>query len=169
MFEKKEEAKISTPTELLTPEAQAFTSRMISEAVRGLFEQMAPILSSIALTPEKLAAAEALRRAPDPIKIARELRERKLMAEEAEENRQNLLRNQANCPHKYSTGQWAIGIVRNYPDRQERFVCMLCNRFFQPKRWEIGAPDANNPRGKAYIAPEDPQYRLVREVLAANG
>src|SRR5712675_1171622 len=68
--------RIPTPASLLTPEAQAFLSASISEAVKGVFASMAPLLSSIALTPEKLAEAEALRRAPDPAKIRRELRER---------------------------------------------------------------------------------------------
>jgi hypothetical protein len=161
--------KIPTPAVLLTPEAQAYTNQLISEAVKGVFAQLGPILQSIALTPEKLAEAEALRRAPDPALVARELRERKLMQQEQEENRANLLRNQAACPHKYPTGQWAVNPVRNYPDRQERFICCLCQSFFQPKRWEIGAPDAENPRGRAYIADEHPQYRMVREVLAQKG
>jgi hypothetical protein len=161
--------KIPTPAALLMPEAQAYTNNLISEAVRGVFERLGPILQSIALTPEKLAEAEALRRAPDPALVAREMRERRLMQQEQEENRANLMRNQTNCPHKYPTGQWAVCPVRNYPDRRERFICNLCQSFFQPKRWEIGAPDAENPRGRAYIAEEHPQYRLVREVLAQKG
>jgi hypothetical protein len=161
--------KIPTPAVLLTPEAQAYTNNLISEAVKGVFAQLGPLLQSIALTPEKLAQAEALRRAPDPAAVARELRERKLMQQEQKENEDNLRRNQANCPHKYPTGAWAVNVVRNYPDRQERFVCSLCQSFFQPKRWEIGAPDADNPRGRAYIADEHPQYHLVREVLASKG
>jgi len=161
--------KIPTPAVLLTPEAQAYANYLIDESVKGVFAQLGPVLQSIALTPEKLAEAEALRRAPDPKLVARELRERKLMQQEQEENRQNLLRNQANCPHKYPTGQWAVNPVRNYPDRQERFICSLCQTFFQPKRWEIGPPDADNPRGRAYIAEAHPQYHLVREVLAQKG
>jgi hypothetical protein len=161
--------KLETPKELLTPAAQAYTNSLINEAIKGVFAQLGPLLESIALTPEKLAQAEALRRAPDPAAVARELRERKLMQEEQEENRANLLRNQENCPHKYPTGQWAVSPVRNYPDRQERFICSLCQSFFEPKRWVILAPDAENPRGKPAIAPEHPQYRMVREVLAQKG
>jgi hypothetical protein len=162
-------AKVPTPPALLNPEMQAYMSASISEAVKGVFASMAPLLASIALTPEKLAEAEALRRAPDPAKIRRELRERQLMQTEQEENRQNLLRNQSACPHKYPTGQWAVCPVRNYPDRRERFICNLCQSFFQPKRWEIAAPDADNPRGRAYIAEAHPDYERVREVLASKG
>jgi hypothetical protein len=160
---------IPTPAVLLTPEAQAYTNNLISEAVKGVFAQLGPVLQSIALTPEKLAQAEALRRAPDPAAVARELRERKLMQEEQKENQDNLLRNQANCPHKYPTGAWAVNVVRNYPDRQERFICSLCQSFFQPKRWEIAAPDSENPRGRPFIAEMHPQYAAVREVLASKG
>jgi hypothetical protein len=161
--------KIPTPAALMTPESQAFTNNLINEAIKGVFAQLGPLLESVALTPEKLAQAEALRRAPDPALVARELRERKLMQQEQEENHQNLLRNQASCPHRYPTGQWAVNPVRNYPDRRERFICSLCQSFFQPKRWEIGPPDAENPRGRAFIADEHPQYKLVREVLAQKG
>ncbi len=160
---------IPTPAVLLTPEAQAYTNTLISEAIRGVFAQLAPVLQSIALTPEKLAEAEAMRRAPDPKLVARELREKQLMMAEQEENRKNLLRNQAACPHKYPTGQWAVNVVRNYPDRQERFICSLCQSFFEPKRWVIDAPDAENPRGKPRIAEMHSQYMQVREILTIKG
>jgi hypothetical protein len=161
--------KFETPKELLTPAAQAYTNNLINEAIKGVFAQLGPVLESIALTPEKLAQAEALRRAPDPALVARELRERKLMQQDQEENRANLLRNQANCPHKYPTGQWAVSVVRNYPDRQERFCCMLCQSFFEPRHWAINAPDTENPRGRAVIVDAHPQYAAVREVLASKG
>lgn len=166
------EPKVEVPKESLTPDSQAYTNHLISEAVKSVFAQLGPVLERIAITPEKIAEAEKIRRAPTDAQIAalaREQRERKLTQQEAEENRKNLLRNQANCPHKYPTGQWSIGVIRNYPDRRERFVCMLCQCLFQPSRWEIGPPDAENPRGKAYIAEAHPQYNLVREVLASKG
>jgi hypothetical protein len=161
--------KITTPDALLTPEAQAYTNTLVNAAIKGIFAQLGPVLESIALTPEKLAQAEELRRKPDAAVIARELRERKLMHVEQEENRARLLQTQAACPHRYPTGQLAIGIIRNYPDRQARGTCMLCQTFFTPKEWRIGAPDAENPRGKAFIADAHPQYDLVRQVLAAKG
>lgn len=163
------EQKIQTPAILLNPEAQAAMNQMISAAVRDIFSQLAPVLSSIALTPEKIAEAEKLRRAPDPAAVAREIRERRLMQEEANENQANLLRMRENCPHKYPTGAWAIGVIRNYPDRRERFICALCQNLFEPKRWVIGPPDSENPRGHAYIAEESLGYRVVREVLAQKG
>lgn len=161
--------KIPVPPAMLTPEMQAYTSQMISEAVRGVFESMGPLLQSIALTPQKLKEAEDLRRAPDAAKVARELRERKLMHEEEKENRANLARFQAACPHKYPSGGSAINLIHNYPDRQARGICVLCALFLQPRRWEILAPDADNPRGRAVIVDAHPQYDLVRQVQAVKG
>jgi len=176
MSEAKEQQKIQTPPSILTPDAMAFikaaTSAAVKEAVAGIFAQMGPILQSIALTPEKLAEAEKLRRAPtedEKAKKAREIRERKLTQQEAEENRQNLLKNQAACPHHYPTGQWSVNVVNNFPDRQPRFLCSLCQSFFEPRRWVILAPDADNPRGKAVIADAHKDYARVSEVLATKG
>src|SRR2546425_89046 len=94
-------SKVKMPYELMSPEAQAYTSQLVSAAVKEIFASMAPLLQSIALTPEKLAEAERLRRAPTEDEVnkkARETREKKMMRDEADENRQNLLRAQAACP-----------------------------------------------------------------------
>lgn len=161
--------EIKLPAAMLNPEVQAAVNAMVSATVKDIFAQMSPVFSSIALTPEKIAEAERIRRAPDPAAVARERRERKLMAIETEENRQNLARVQQSCPHKYVSGQWSVNPIRNYPDRQERFICMLCHKLFQPRHWEIAPPDAENPRGRAFIAPMDDQYLQVRECLAGKG
>lgn len=162
--------KTSPPEILLSPEAQAYMNTAISTSVREVFQSVMPLIEKFAMTPEKIAEAEALRRAPDPALVAREKRERELTRQEAEENRQNLLRRQAACAHKYPTGQTSCSAIRNFPDRQPRFVCMLCAAWFSPKRWEIGPPDAENPRGRAYIAPETPGYREIGQaVLSKDG
>ena len=149
------------PTSLLNPEAQAYTNAVVSEAIKGVFAQLGPLLQSIALTPEKMAEAEKLRRAPDPAAVARELRERKMTQVEFEENERRKKENQAACPHKYPTGQLSINVVRNFPDRQPRFTCASCAIWITPREWRIGAPDAENPRGVPFIAPEHPQYKMA--------
>ena len=159
---------ISTPP-MLSPEGQAYTSQLINEAVKGVFAQLGPLLESIALTPEKIAKAEELRRAPDPAKVQREEREKKLQHMEVEENRENQRRVRAACSHRYPSGQSAVNVVRNYPDQQPRGVCVLCHEFFEPKHWEILPPTKNEPRGVPRIAPAHPQYKLVLEALAAKG
>ena len=163
-----ESKKAPVPAALLTPEAQAFMNASISQAVKEVFAGLGPMLQSISLTPEKLAAAEALRRAPDPKLVEREQRERKLMRAEQEENHTNLLRLQAACPHKYPRGL-LVSLVSNYPDRMPRGVCHLCQTFFEPKRWVIGAPTAEEPRGHAHIADAHPLYSIVREVAMTKG
>jgi len=164
-------SKLKTPAELMTPEAQAYTNQLVTNAVKEIFAQMAPLLQSIALTPEKLAEAEKLRRAPtaeELAKKAREKREKKLMMEEAAENRANQERHQAACTHRDENERWAVQVVHNFPDRQPRFLCPKCQSFFEPRRWVVGAPDAENPRGRAYIADEHPQYQMLMQGLAAK-
>lgn len=169
----KETPKLKLPDELLNPAAQAATNAMLAaavkEAVASAMAAIAPILQSVAMTPEKIAQAEQLRRAPDPKAVEREARERALTQQEAEENRRNRENIQASCPHRYPNGATAISCIHNYPDRAPRGLCMVCQIYLEPKRWVIGAPDKENPRGRAYIAPEHPLYHLVLEREAAAG
>lgn len=161
--------KVKTPEVLLTPEAQGYINQTISTTVREIMAAWAPILEKVALTPEKLAEAEALRRAPDPSVRAREQREKKLMMEDEAESKRNRDALQKSCPHKYPSGASAINNVHNYPDRRPRGVCAICQIFLEPKRWIILAPDAENPRGKPVIAPAHELYHLVLEKEAQAG
>jgi hypothetical protein len=74
------------------------------------------------------------------------------------------------CPHKYSrNGNPAIAVVRNFPDRQPRGVCMLCQEWFYPREWRIDYPTEDNPNGEAKIISAHPKYQLVWDVInAAN-
>jgi hypothetical protein len=157
--------KMETPRELISPEAQAYVNASINEAIRGIFTQLAPVLQSIALTPEKIAEAERLRRAPTEEEMAhklREERERKQWGEDEKANRANQIARQKNCPHKDAKQNWSVSLVHNYPDHQARGLCMLCHKLFEPKHWIIAAPDANNPRGRAMLVEPDPQYFIVQ-------
>jgi hypothetical protein len=157
------------PESLRTPEGQAVINATVAEAVKSIFASLAPMLQSMALTPEKIAEAEKMRRAKPPEEIARELRERRLMQQdlaEAEEQKKAL---QSSCPHSYPTGQLAWHVVRNFPDRQPRFSCPLCSLWCTPREWRIGTPDAENPRGRAFIAEEHPLYRDASRILASKG
>jgi len=80
-------SKLKTPAEFMSPEAQAYTNQLVTNAVKEIFASMGPLLQSIALTPEKLAAAEAMRRAPTEDEVNKKLhekREKKLMLAEFE-------------------------------------------------------------------------------------
>lgn len=164
------EPKLIVPPAGLTPEMQAFMNASMSAAIKEAFASMSGILDRVALTPEKLAAAEALRRAPDPAKVDRDKREKALMVFEQEENAANRARVQATCLHRYPNGQLTLHIVRNYPDRQARGSCPICNMWIHPREWRVGppTPDGKNPRGTPYIADEHPLYHLVKEQMVAK-
>ena len=88
---------------------------------------------------------------------------------EQEEARANLIKTQEACPHVYPSGQATWHVIRNYPDRQPRFLCPLCQLYVEPCRWVIGAPTPEEPRGHAYIAPEHPLFRGALKALMAKG
>lgn len=157
---------LPVPPAALTPDMQAFINASIQAAVSGVFTQIAPVLQSIALTPEKLQAA--MKPYEDPAKVARELRERQQMKEQDAEARRNTALRQKNCPHQDKNGNWAIDLVHNFPDHQPRGVCPLCHVWIHPQEWRIEAPDAANPKGHAKIVPEHPLYQVVR-LLEAQG
>jgi hypothetical protein len=154
---------------LRTPEAQAATNAIVAEAVKSVFAQLGPLLESMALTPSKIAEAEKMRRAKSPEEIARDLRERQLMQADLAEAEATKKASQNACPHAYPTGQQSYHVVRNFPDRQPRFSCPLCSIWITPREWRIGAPDADNPRGRAFIAEEHPLYKEASRILASKG
>jgi hypothetical protein len=165
-------AGLATPPAMLNPEAQAFMNAAISKTVREIFAEMAPIFSSMALTPQKMAEAEAIRRAPTEDQLAykaRMAREKAAWHLEIEESTANKAKMQSNCPHAYVTGGSAWNPIRNYPDRQERFICALCHSLAEPRRWVIDAPDNANPRGRAHVVDATPNYLEARKVLTIKG
>ena len=166
------EKKIPTPPEALTPATQAYMNSLIGAAIREAMAGMAPILQSIALTPEKIELMEAARRAPtadQAAAAARSKREKALMKEELEQNRKNLNASQENCLHRYVSGALSVSAIRNYPDRQSRFVCHRCIAIFQPRHWEILALTAEFPRGAEKIVDAHPLYiQIPKEWSAAH-
>jgi hypothetical protein len=160
---------LKPPVTALNPETIGFINASISAAVTSAMASMGPVLEKIALTPEKLAEAEALRRAPDPAQAEREAREKKLQHLEMAENRDRLQKVRENCPHTYNSGQASINVVSNFPDRQMRGICVVCGEWFNPREWRIGPPTKDEPRGVAYIADAHPQYGRVLQRAAQLG
>lgn len=160
--------KIVQPDSLRTPAEQASINAMITQAVREVFASMAPVLQSIALTPEKLAEAQRLGRQPDAAVLAREARERQNMREDLANAERDKLAKQAACSHQDANSKWSISLVHNYPDRQTRGVCHHCLKVFEPRRWTIGAPDEKNPRGCPKLVDADPQYHIIRQIEATQ-
>jgi hypothetical protein len=165
------EKRPPTPPEALTPATQAYMNSLIGAAIREAMAGMAPILQSIALTPEKIEAMEAARRAPtadQAAAAARSKREKALTLEEADQNRKNLKLSQENCLHRYVSGALSVSAIRNYPDRQSRYVCHRCLAIFQPRRWEILAPNSAFPRGEERIVDADPLYLQIAKEWHAS-
>jgi hypothetical protein len=177
-------AKVSTPIELVSPHAQGNVNALISAAVReavqaavaGTFAELKPFLEGMALTPEKIKAIQTKAKTPEEIAAAlREERENKNSRENDAQSRREKLAMQQRCPHLDDAGNEAIGLLRNYQDRQPRGLCMKCNYLIEPKRWVIGAPypmDYPDPalRGKdhAYVVDADPLYPRVLRLAAKS-
>jgi predicted O-linked N-acetylglucosamine transferase (SPINDLY family) len=166
------EKRIPVPPAALTPEMQCYMNASLSAALKEALAGLAPILQSIALTPEKIELMESARRAPTPDQAAaaaRNKREKALALEEADQNRKNLKLSQENCLHRYVSGALSVSAIRNYPDRQSRFVCHRCMAIFQPRHWEILAPTAEFPRGVEKIVDADPLYvQIAKEWHTAH-
>jgi hypothetical protein len=151
----------------MTPElialVNASTTAAIKEAMAGMSTMMAQVIQEVALTPEKLR--EATKPYKDPVEANRAIREKMRFRQEEIDSEKAKRLTRDNCPHKYKTGHGAIGVIRNFYDNQPRGLCMLCQDFFTPREWRIGAPTEEEPNGVAYIAPAHPQYQLVRDAI----
>jgi hypothetical protein len=163
------DAKIPTPTALITPEAQAYINASIGatirEAVSGVFANMAPLLEKLAMTPEKIRAANT----PyvDPDVVARNKRETEKSKQDEKELRGMDAARKAACPHIDQNQRSSIRLVHNFPDRQPRGICPICHDLITPREWRIGPPDAENPKGLAVLYPAHKDYRTV-ELLEAQ-
>ena len=170
----KQEPKFQVPDSMRNPAEQAYINSSISAAVKEAIMAMAPILQSVAMTPEKMLEMERLRRAPGEDEVRakqREARERKLMKEDLQEAERNKKWIQDNCPgpHKDKNGKWSISIIHNYPDRMPRGVCTHCHLFIEPTHWEIGSPTDKHPRGEPRLVPASPLYKTVLEIEQTSG
>lgn len=154
-----EAIKNVVPPAMLSPESIAFMNSSIAAAVREAVSSLGPIMVQM----------EQARRAPTPEQQtaqAREERERANLAQDLNEQRLGKERLQERCPHKYPSGQYAISVIHNFPDRQARGTCHLCGCWFHPREWEILAPTRQNPRGVPRIRDAHPMYKVILEIEA---
>jgi hypothetical protein len=171
-----QEKKISTPASLSTPEAQGYQNEAmnsavkeavamaVAEAVKSVFAGLAPVFQDMKLTPEKMN--ELKKPFVDPKIASREERENKnSRAQEAEQRAAEQFRKD-HCPHLDKSNNLALGLLRNFHDRNPRGVCMLCNDLIHPKEWRIGAPDPVTGETTAYLHPEHKDYGLVRRAIS---
>jgi len=152
----------------LTPEQlgaiNMATAAAVKEAIAGMAAFFAPMMQSMAITPEKLR--EANKPYVDPKKKEREDREQGLWRQDIEDNRRLTQNMQDNCIHEDDNQRTAIRLDRNFPDRQARGICMKCLAIIHPKEWRIGAPDKDNPRGVAYMVEPHKDYGKVRMLMS---
>jgi hypothetical protein len=158
----------NTRSAAFTPEQLAQVNEMaaalVKESVSAIFQSLGPALKDMALTPDKIRALNA----PyiDPKVEARQKREMILFKqdEDARIKQERAMKDQ--CNHQDKRGQTSLRLIRNFPDRQPRGVCVLCHDLITPKEWRIGAPDEQNPRGKAYLAAPHKDYQTVLQIAA---
>jgi|HubBroStandDraft_4_1064222.scaffolds.fasta_scaffold218557_1 hypothetical protein len=167
------QAKIITPKELLTPEAQGFMNEMVAsavaEAMKGALAGFIPALKEMALTPEKIRLiTHPEPNAKEVAALLREQRESLKSKEDEAEVRRATQARQDNCPHTYSNKSDSIALVHNFPDRQTRGVCLICHKMIHPRHWVIDAPDNLTGKSQAHIVDADPAYSRVRNIEATQ-
>ena len=157
----------------LSPEQLAMVTALVSAAVK---EAMSASASTFAA-----AIKESKVPYEDPAVARRKLREQmKFRDDEKAEARQKELAI-ANCTHYDKQSKESLNLNHNFPDRQPRGVCVLCNGIIHPPEWRIASspeeavktfmalPEEQRaklqpPRGTAYMVPEHPQYHRVRQL-----
>jgi hypothetical protein len=152
----------------LTPELIAMitaaTAAAVKETMAGMREHNETMIRELALTPEKLR--EANKPYVDPDVANRALRDKLKFKREEIEQEKNRRLTRDNCTHHYPDGRLiAISPVRNFPDRQERGICMLCHEWFTPREWRIDDPGNVDSDKQAHMFPQHPQYALVLKAI----
>lgn len=157
---------LGAQTTAQTAEMKALVGAAVKEAVAGVFEQLGPLLASMAITPEKLR--EANKPYKDPAVIARELREMLIWKEDEAEARRQTQERQDACPHLDNNGRSSIQLIHNFPDRQPRGICAKCHAYIHPREWRIGAPDDKHPRGVPFLVEPHKNYPIVMQLEHTN-
>jgi hypothetical protein len=163
-----EQSRTENRSSALSPEQLGAMNAMVAAAVKeamvGMAAVFAPMVQQMAITPEKLR--EANRPYVDPKKKLREDRETKLWREDIDDARRTTQMSKDNCIHQDDNQRTSIRLIRNFPDRQVRGVCVKCQDIIHPKEWRIGAPDEQNPRGVAYTVAPHKDYLIVRQLMS---
>jgi len=141
------------------------TKAAVESAVAAVLLGLKPVFEGMQLTPDKLREANRPFEDPAKVKLAeRNLRESlKSKADEAELRRTTEARRAA-CPHLDANGRSSIDLVHNQPDHQPRGICVTCGDWIFPKEWRIGPPDAENPRGRAFLVEPHRDYKIVMQL-----
>lgn len=155
----------------LSPEILAMinsaTSAVVKETLASVIKDIvAPLLKETALTPERLAALKA----PyvDEKLADRERRESAQTREQEAENIKMRAQMQASCLHIDKNGKSAICLIHNYPDRQPRGICPLCQDIIHPREWVIGAPDPKTGKTTPFLRAAHKNYPTVLQIESVS-
>ena len=150
----------------LSPEQMAVintaTQSAVQEAIKSVFASLTPVLQDMAMTPEKIRAANT----PyvDPLKKAREDRESAKSKEDEAGIARRTAAMRAACPHLDKNGRSSICLVHNQPDHQPRGICVTCHDWIHPREWVIDAPDQITGKINAHIREAHKDYRIVLQL-----
>lgn len=152
----------------MTPEQLAQATEMaralVTETLKEVMAGLTPVFQNMALTPEKIQALT--KPYEDPAKAARQKREMMLFKQDEETRITQERANKDACRHLDVRGQSSIRLIRNFPDRRPRGICVLCHDLITPKEWRIGPPTDKEPRGVAYLAEPHKDYMTVVHIAA---
>jgi hypothetical protein len=165
--------KSGVPASMMTPEMVAFleqqqqtTAASVTAAVTAIMSQFAPILASLKdPSPKEKREQEQIDR-----NIAQAKRLKEQGQEADKQNRTNLEKMRAACPHIDQSRQEAIRLVHNQFDGQPRGLCMKCGDWISPCHYSIDGPiDAKTGQVAPFVVPEHKDYFRVRALVAQQG
>jgi len=139
------------------------TKSDVVDIVGAMFKQFAPILESLALTPEKLR--EANKPYVDPAVTARMFREQQNWRQQEEENRKTRELIQSQCTHKDKNGRWAISLQHNFHDLLPRGICTHCLVNIWPAHIEFKPVDG---KSTAVLIKAHALYEVVQQLEASS-
>ena len=166
-----------TPAELQTIEGKAFVQtavqQAVQESVKAIFLELGPYLKNMGggLTAEAIDLIRTPKETPEQIaRKARDKRESARSREQEAELKRQTQEFQDNCSHRYPNGAEAISLVHNLynASRQPAGICMLCQCFILPKRWEFSSPDPDTGKERAIVAPAHKDYGRVAQIDRAR-
>jgi hypothetical protein len=132
--------------------------------IKEIFAEFAPIMQSMALTPDKLR--EAQKPYVDPMDIAKHNHARKQFQEDERQRDADKAERQARCSHLDENGKYAIRLQRNFHDGMARGICLHCMLCIEPQHWDwrpVTKADGSI-ENEAFIEKAHPLYYIVQQL-----
>lgn len=149
-------------------EVKSMIAETTKETTKAIFEQFAPLMQSMALTPDKLR--EANKPWEDPAALARKNHEQENWRRQETDKTAAFKQRQTQCTHKDRNGLYAISLQHNFHDNMPRGICLKCELYIHPTYWDyrpVTAKDGTITE-KALVVPAHPLYHIVQEIEHAQ-